>query len=97
MGEMFPPNLTPEDANMETQHIINENIGSGRVIQVRDDEFKVIISLDHNFGFYDSNDVKEAVETNRGTIHLSKTGAQLVPAMPQSMIDEKFGKKESAE
>ena len=79
-------------SNMEIQQIINDNIWDGEVHENDKGQFKVVISFDKEGVFYDSKDLKEPVQTERATIHLSKDGAHLVPAMPQSMIDEKFGK-----
>lgn len=81
-------------SNMEIQKIINEYLDKGEVYKIRDDDFKVVIEADHNFGTYDSKKIPKPVDTNRGTIHLSKDGSHLVPAMPQSMKDDKFGSKE---
>lgn len=80
-----------ELSNMEVQKIINDNIYNSIVIDCGDGQFKVNIQTENDFGFYDSQNIDSPVPTNRGTIHLSKDGAHLVPSMPQKMIDEKFG------
>lgn len=79
-------------SNMEIQEIINENLWNGEVHDNGNGHFKVIISFDKDGVYYDSKFLKEAVQTDRATVHLSKDGAHLVPAIPQSLKDKKFGK-----
>lgn len=71
-----------ELSNMEIQKIINNYSTKGKVYKEPDGQFKEIIKLDYNFGFYVDRASGKAIETHRGTIHYAKDGTHLVPADP---------------
>ena len=72
-----------ELSHMEVQKIINEKCGTGEAIIIKDHnrvQYKEIITLDYDFGFFGDTRTGTYVPTNRATIHYAKDGAHLVPS-----------------
>ncbi len=67
---------------METQQIINEYSGKGKV-RIDGKRFKETVTADRMIGVYVEKYTGKEIPTNRGTIHYSKSGAHIVPSKPE--------------
>lgn len=69
-------------SKMETQQIINEYSGKGKV-RIDGKRFKETVTADRMIGVYVEKYTGKEIPTNRGTIHYSKSGAHIVPSKPE--------------
>lgn len=66
----------------EAQRLIEEYAGSGRWQEPN----KEVVDFCHNIGIWVSPDGSKRLPTTCGTIHYSKTGCHIVPALPVKRI-----------